>query len=91
MPAHINIDAHKDYVISLYADKTPLPDICKALQEQHGVAITGKTLRRRIDEWGVKGSQTVYRTLKDDTLRDRVKKLVLEDKLPTKVRLSYCS
>ncbi|KAJ5370381.1 uncharacterized protein N7496_006473 [Penicillium cataractarum] len=86
MPAHINIDAHKDYVLSLYADKTSLPDICQALQEQHGVAITAKTLRRRIDDWGVKGGKSAYRTLKDDNLRERVRKLVLEDKLPTKVR-----
>lgn len=88
MPPHITLDAHKDQVLGLFADKASLPAICKTLLDQHGISITTKTLRRRIDDWGVKGGRVAYRTTKDDALRKRVRKYVLEDKLPTKVRSS---
>ncbi|OOQ85320.1 UPF0261 domain protein [Penicillium brasilianum] len=84
MPPTINIDLHKDFVLGLYEDRIPLPDICKALKEQHGVSITSKTLRRRIEDWGIKGGRTAYRSSKDDALRALVRKLVCEEKLPTK-------
>lgn len=86
MPPTIFIDAHKDQVLSLYADNVSLPAICKTLGDQHGISITSKTLRRRIDDWGIKGGRVAFRSTKDDTLRERVRKYVVEDKIPTKVR-----
>jgi hypothetical protein len=85
MAPHINLDAHKELVLSLHAEKNPLPVICKTLLEKHGISLTTTTLRRRIEDWGIKGRQ-MYRLGKDDALRERVRKLVCEDKLPTKVR-----
>jgi hypothetical protein len=87
MPPQINIDAHKDLVLSLHADNISLAEICKVLQERHRVSITCKTLRRRLDEWGVVTEvRAVYRRSKDGELRERVRKFVCEDKFSTKVR-----
>lgn len=87
MPPTISLDAHKDQVLALYADKVALPVICKTLGDEHGIKITSKTLRRRIDDWGFKGGRVAFRSAKDDTLRERVRKYVVEDKIPTKVIL----
>lgn len=85
MPPTISLDAHKDQVLALYADKVALPVICKTLGDEHGIKITSKTLRRRIDDWGFKGGRVAFRSVKDATLRERVRKYVVEDKIPTKV------
>ena len=89
MPPQINLDAYKDLVLSLYTDNVSLAEICRVLQERHRISITWKTLRRRFEEWGVvTGARTVYRRNKDGELRERVRKFVCEDKLPTKVRFT---
>lgn len=57
------------------------------MHDQHSISITVKTLRRRIDDWGFE-TRVAHGAIRDDALRERIRKLVCEERIPTKVSFS---
>ncbi|KAJ5223238.1 hypothetical protein N7468_007780 [Penicillium chermesinum] len=53
MRRKIDIDAHEQEVTRLYQNGTPT-DTIKALLKGRGVTISDRTLRHRLEEWGLR-------------------------------------
>jgi phosphinothricin acetyltransferase len=88
----INVDAYKDDIIALLAQKLSLREISAALKQKHGVNISGITIQRRLQIWEIPWRQRAPQGVSDrPDLIARVKALLTEGKYSTKEILDILS
>lgn len=79
----LDLDKHKDEIISLYSRPTSTKDISIILKETHGISVGSKTLQRRLQDWGVR-QRAVRGATEREEIQRRVNTLIRDDKLRTR-------
>lgn len=79
----IDLDKHKEEIISLFNQDNSTTAISKFLKDTHGVTVGAKTLHRRLSDWGVQ-VRAIRSTAEREEIQRRINTLVRDEKLRTR-------
>jgi hypothetical protein len=80
----VDLEAYKEDVVSLFTQMTTAEDICFALRQNHGVAVSLRTLQRRLQAWGVRREQAPQSTVDNEAIQKRIASLCIQFTLSSK-------
>lgn len=73
----IDLEPHKDEIISLFQTGVSPNSICSTLRDTYCLTVTSMTIRRRLETWGIKPPKPPPTTT-NHTLHERLKTLVFQ-------------
>ncbi|KAJ5902662.1 hypothetical protein N7495_003190 [Penicillium taxi] len=82
MPPRIDLEPHKEEIITAFQGGKSAPDIRTDLKQKYGLNTSTRTLRNRLQVWGIR-QRTVTR-IDDVNLHERVRALYSTTTLSTK-------